>query len=129
LNVFRWHQNEKGLVPEMWKDGEWKWFPKLIDASGLGWGYVFIETTKAEAIAFIKAHTYMYSVKEASGKIGVSERQLRHLLAKGEIEGKRLGHDWVVLNLDYERQRRPKGSRQKSRANTQSKISTSEVIK
>lgn len=50
----------------------------------------------------------MYSIKEAAAKIGISERQLRLLLAKGEIEGKKLGHDWVVLSLDCKRKRRPK---------------------
>ena len=50
----------------------------------------------------------MYSVKEAASKIGISERQLRYLLEKGGIEGKKLGHDWVVLSLDYKRKRKPK---------------------
>jgi len=50
----------------------------------------------------------MYSVKEAAAKIGISERQLRYLLERGEIEGKKLGHDWVVLSLDYKRKRKPK---------------------
>ena len=50
----------------------------------------------------------MYSVKEASQKIGISERHLRLLLQKGAIKGKKLGHDWVVLSLDYQRKRKPK---------------------
>jgi len=50
----------------------------------------------------------MYSVKEAATKIGVSERHLRLLLKEGKIEGKKLGHDWVVLSLDYRRARKPK---------------------
>ena len=50
----------------------------------------------------------MYSVKEASQKIGISERHLRLLLEKGKIKGKKLGHDWVVLSLDYIRQRKVK---------------------
>ncbi len=53
----------------------------------------------------------MYSVKEAAQKIGISERHLRLLLEKGEIKGKKLGHDWVVLELDYIRKRKPKGGR------------------
>ena len=51
----------------------------------------------------------MYSVKEASMKLGISERHLRLLLQKGQIKGKKLGHDWVVLDLNYTRQRRVKG--------------------
>ncbi len=50
----------------------------------------------------------MYSVKEASAELGISERRIRQLLAQGRIEGKRLGRDWVVLSLDYKRKRKPK---------------------
>lgn len=50
----------------------------------------------------------MYSVKEAASKMGLSEQHLRYLLAKGEIKGKKLGRDWVVLSLDYKRKRKPK---------------------
>jgi hypothetical protein len=50
----------------------------------------------------------MYSVKEAATKIGISERQLRLLLERGVIPGKKLGHDWVVLDLNYQRRRKPK---------------------
>ena len=53
----------------------------------------------------------MYSVKEASGKLGISERHLRLLLEKGKIKGKKLGHDWVVLDLNYTRKRKPKGGK------------------
>ena len=53
----------------------------------------------------------MYSVKEASRKIGISERHLRLLLQRGEIRGKKLGHDWVVLELNYTRKRKPKGEK------------------
>ncbi|MDP7410124.1 MAG: hypothetical protein QF892_05140, partial [Dehalococcoidales bacterium] len=31
------------------------------------------------------------------------------LLESGQVKGKKLGHDWVVLSLDYKRKRRPKG--------------------
>ena len=50
----------------------------------------------------------MYSVKEAANKMGLSEQHLRALLAKGEIKGKKLARDWVVLSLNYKRKRRPK---------------------
>ncbi len=50
----------------------------------------------------------MYSVKEAALKMGISERHLRLLLEKEVIKGKKLGHDWVVLELDYKRKRKPK---------------------
>jgi excisionase family DNA binding protein len=51
----------------------------------------------------------MFSVKEAAPMMGISERHLRLLLEQGKIEGKKLGHDWIVLSLEYQRKRRPKG--------------------
>ena len=50
----------------------------------------------------------VYSVKEAASKLGVSDRRVRVLLNEGRIEGKKLGHDWVVFNLDYQRKRKRK---------------------
>jgi excisionase family DNA binding protein len=50
----------------------------------------------------------MYSVKEASAKLGISERRVTQLLTQGRINGKRLGRDWVVLDLNYQRKRKPK---------------------
>jgi len=50
----------------------------------------------------------MYSVKEASKKLGISDAHCRRLLKSGEIEERKLGHDWVVLSLEYKRKRRPK---------------------
>ena len=47
--------------------------------------------------------------KEAARRLGLSEQHVRYLLARGEIEGKKLGRDWVVLSLDYKRKRRRKG--------------------
>ncbi len=53
----------------------------------------------------------MYSVEEAATHLGVSERFVRFLLAKGQVEGKKLGHDWVVLSLDYKRIKNKEDSR------------------
>ena len=50
----------------------------------------------------------VYSVKEAAEKLKISEQHLRYLLAKGEIEGRKISRDWVVLTLDYKRKRKPK---------------------
>ena len=50
----------------------------------------------------------MYSVKEAAQKLGLDTSQVRRLLAKGEIKGKKLGRDWVFLSLEYKRKRKPK---------------------
>ena len=40
-------------------------------------------------------------------KFGISERQLRFLLEKDEIKGKKLVRDWLVLSLDYQRKEKP----------------------
>ena len=56
---------------------------------------------------------HMYGVREAASKIGVSERYLRLLLERGDVKGKKLGRDWVVLSLDYKRKRKPGGGRKK----------------
>jgi len=50
----------------------------------------------------------VYSVREAAERLGLSQNQVRYLLAKGEIQGKKLGHDWAVMSLDYKRKRKPK---------------------
>jgi excisionase family DNA binding protein len=51
----------------------------------------------------------MYSTKEAAEKLGLSHDHVRLLAKKGQIKAKKLGHDWVVLELNYQRKRRPKG--------------------
>ena len=53
----------------------------------------------------------VYSVNEAARKLGLESSHIRRLLAKGEIKGKKLGRDWVVLSLDYQRKRKPKGGK------------------
>jgi len=50
----------------------------------------------------------MYSVEEASKILGLDPSQVRRLLRSGEIQGKKLARDWVVLELNYQRKRRPK---------------------
>jgi excisionase family DNA binding protein len=42
----------------------------------------------------------MYSVKEASDKLGLSQGQVRRLLRKDEIKGEKIGRDWLVLSLE-----------------------------
>lgn len=50
----------------------------------------------------------MYSVKEAARRLGLDPSQVRRLLAKGDIKGVKLARDWIVLELTYERKRKPK---------------------
>ena len=53
----------------------------------------------------------MYSVREAVSKLKISDSHCRRLLESGMIKGKKLGHDWVVLDLNYTRKRKPKGGK------------------
>jgi excisionase family DNA binding protein len=55
----------------------------------------------------------IYSVKEASEKLGIEASYLRRLLENGVVKGQKLGHDWVVLSLDYKRKRKIGGGRKK----------------
>ena len=50
----------------------------------------------------------MYSTKEAAERLGLSQDHVRLLVRTGVIEGKKLGHDWIVLSLEYKRKRKPK---------------------
>jgi excisionase family DNA binding protein len=60
-------------------------------------------------LGIISARAYdILTKKEAARKLGISHQHVRYLLARGEIDGKRLGRDWVVLSLDYKRKRKPK---------------------
>jgi len=52
----------------------------------------------------------MYSVKEAAIKLGISDRRVRKLLEEGRIKGKKLGRDWVVIDLNYTK-KKPKGGK------------------
>ena len=53
----------------------------------------------------------MYSTKEAAEKLGLSQDHVRLLARRGIIQAKKLGHDWVVLDLNYTRKRKAKGGK------------------
>ena len=53
----------------------------------------------------------MYSTKKAAELLGLSQSHVRLLAKKGLIEAKLIGRDWVVLSLDYQRKRKPKGGK------------------
>ena len=57
----------------------------------------------------------MFSTKEAAEKLSLSQEHVRLLARKGAIPAKRLGHDWVILSLDYARQRKNGGGRKPKR--------------
>jgi excisionase family DNA binding protein len=53
----------------------------------------------------------MYTVEEASRLLNLDPSQVRRLLRSGEIKGKKWGRDWMVLELNYKRRRKPKTKR------------------
>ncbi len=59
----------------------------------------------------------IYSVNEAAEKLGLDPSQIRRLLKKGDIEGKKLGRDWVVLSLDYKKKKFGVGRKKKGGKN------------
>ncbi|MFC1875551.1 helix-turn-helix domain-containing protein [Chloroflexota bacterium] len=53
----------------------------------------------------------MYSTKDAAEKLGLSHSHVRLLVRLGIIQAKKIGRDWVVLDLNYTRKRKPKGGK------------------
>jgi excisionase family DNA binding protein len=53
----------------------------------------------------------MYSTKQAAKILGLSQDHVRLLARTGIINAQKVGRDWVVLDLNYTRKRRPKGGR------------------
>jgi excisionase family DNA binding protein len=51
----------------------------------------------------------IYSTKEAAEALGLSPDHVKRLARDGTINATKLGHDWVVLSLKYERKRKSKG--------------------
>jgi excisionase family DNA binding protein len=66
------------------------------------------------AIGYNLRMAHVYSVEEAAKELGLEASHIRRLLRKGEIKGKRLGRDWAVLSLTYQRKRKPKTKRGES---------------
>jgi excisionase family DNA binding protein len=65
----------------------------------------------------------IFTVKEAARYIGLEDSHIRRLLIEGKIEGIKMGRDWIVLSLDYQRKRKPKGGQMndESQATSQAK--------
>jgi len=53
----------------------------------------------------------MYSTREVAEKLGLSQDHVKLLARKGLIKAKKVGRDWVVLDLNYTRKRKPKGGK------------------
>ena len=57
----------------------------------------------------------MYSTKETAERLGLSQAHVKLLARKGAIKAKKVGRDWVVLDLNYKRKRKPKGGNNNER--------------
>jgi excisionase family DNA binding protein len=55
----------------------------------------------------------MYSTKEASEKLGLSQDHVKLLARKGLIKAQKVGRDWIILDLNYQRKRSQKIRREK----------------
>ena len=55
----------------------------------------------------------IYSVNEAAEKLDLDPSQVRRLLKDKIIKGKKLGHDWVVLSLNYKKKKFGVGRKKK----------------
>lgn len=60
----------------------------------------------------------IYGTKEAASRLKLSPAHIVRLLESGQLQGKKLGHDWVVLSLDYKRKRKAKGYRKLATSRT-----------
>jgi excisionase family DNA binding protein len=50
----------------------------------------------------------LYSTKEAAERLGLSPDHIKRLARDSLIDAKKVGHQWVILSLKYERKRKPK---------------------
>ncbi|MFC1872856.1 helix-turn-helix domain-containing protein [Chloroflexota bacterium] len=55
----------------------------------------------------------MYSTKEASEQLGLSQSHVRYLARERKIKAKWIGRDWVILELNYTRKNEPGQGRKK----------------
>ena len=53
----------------------------------------------------------MYSTKQAAERLGLSQDHIRLLARTGVIKARKIGRDWIVLDLNYTRKRKPKVSK------------------
>ena len=53
----------------------------------------------------------MYSTREAAERLGLSQAHVKLLARRGLVEARKVGRDWVVLDLNYIRKRKPKGGK------------------
>ena len=49
----------------------------------------------------------IYSTRQAAEILGVSQKMITYLLRRNKLKGRKLGHEWMVLDLNYDR--KPRG--------------------
>jgi len=72
------------------------------------------KTVRLRIIDIIISNGYyinMYSTKEAAEKLGLSPDHVKLLARTGQIKAKKLGRDWIILSLNYQRKRKLKNSK------------------
>ena len=50
----------------------------------------------------------MYSTRDAGKILGLSQDHVKLLARKGLLKAQKVGRDWIILDLDYTRKRKPK---------------------
>lgn len=84
--------------------------------SNLTTNSTIILLAKYPITVIIRSMTPIYSTKEAAEKLGLSPDHVKLLARKGLIKAKKLGHDWVILDLNYIRKRKPKGEHNETKS-------------
>ena len=71
----------------------------------------FIDFKPASVYNIIMKSDVLIGTKEAAEILGLSQDYVRRLLEQGKLKGKRVGNSWVILELNYQRKRKPKTSK------------------
>ena len=61
------------------------------------------------ASGYHRVMSKVYSTKEAAKELGLSPDHVKRLARDGTIKAVKLGRDWVITSLKYERKRKVKG--------------------
>jgi excisionase family DNA binding protein len=69
----------------------------------------------------IHMNTELMSSKEAAEKLGLSHDHVRRLLEHHQLKGKKIGRNWIVFDLNYQRKRKPKQSKKGAKNNERQK--------
>ncbi len=97
----------KVILPNRWSL-QWRHAPPPGSYIQLFWQVkLFVSVDTLYRIRYSTAMA-VYTTQEAGMMLGISERRVRKLLEEGRIRGKKMGRDWVVLDLTYTKKRKQK---------------------